>query len=346
MRTIVFFSQLVLLFSFTALAQHNVILESNGETTIFSSSNAFEDAYNAATDGDVIYLPGLQYSSPGEIEKQITVYGTGYHPDQTETTGRTRISGFIFREGSSGSHFEGIFVNGNIIFAGDALSDISLKRLHVNGDVQFHRIHSDNCAECANILIRECVMNRFTGRYSNVTNLHLFNNILERIEYIQNSNDGVTNVAWIANNVVARNTYHALGHVRNSLVENNIFVRFGTLGSIFSGNHGNLIRNNVVNLEVSPDENNTWENNFFDVNQEELFIEFSEVYTYESDYTLQNPGSYQGTTDNEVGIYGGLQPFKANTRPSNPQILNKNIAGSTDEDGKLQVEVEVEAQDE
>lgn len=334
------------LFVLTSFAQHNVILQSNGETSIFSSSNAFADAYNAAEDGDTIYLPGLQYNSPANIEKSITVFGAGYHPAHTEATGRTRISSLRFRDGSSGSHFEGMYVSGSIQFAGDLIEDVTLKRLHVNGEIQFNRISSDPCNECNNITIRESAFNEFNGRYSDITNLSLFNNITERINYIDNSNDGITNVALIANNIIIRDNYEALRHTHNSLIENNIFMRYGSWGSLLSNYHGNTFKNNVFSENPTANEQNTWIDNYVNVDEEVLFIEFSESYSYESNYHLQDPASYQGTTGNQVGIFGGLNPFKENTRPSNPQILSKNIQNSTNEDGNLGVEIEVEAQEE
>ncbi len=330
----------------TSFAQHNAILQSNGETTIFSTPDAFIDAYAAAVDGDTIYLPGLQYTSPGDFEKSLTVFGTGYHPGHTEATGRTRISGFIFRDGSSGSHFEGMYVSGYVQFAGDEIQDVTLKRLHVDGHIRLYRIMGDACQQCSNITVRECVFDEFSGRYSDITNLNLFNNIFQRVSYVDNSNDGITNVAWIANNIIIRQHYDVLRYTFNALIENNIFIRYGSYGSLFSNYHGNRFENNVFSENPTGNEQNTWINNYVDVDEEALFIEFSQNYSYESNYHLQDPASYHGNTGNQVGIYGGLYPFKENTRPSNPQILSKDIESSTDEEGNLGVEIEVEAQDE
>lgn len=329
-------------------AQHQVILQSQGEFQVFSSSNGFIDAYNEAENGDTIYLPGLQYNSPSNIEKQITVFGTGYHPAHTESTGRTRINGFIFRDGSDGSHFEGMYISSVVRFAGDQIENITLKRVHVNGNIELNRIASDPCIECNHITIRESVFSDFSGRYSNITNLHLANNIAQRIMYIANDNDGISNVAWIANNIVtSTNIYHYLiSHVSNSLIENNIFVNAGSANYFFVNYHGNHFANNALNKNPTANEENTWQNNYPNIEEEEFFVEFSASYDYENNYHLENPDYYPGTTGNQVGIFGGLQPFKENTRPTNPQIINKNVASSTTEDGTLEVEIQVEAQEE
>ena len=44
----------------------------------------------------------------------------------------------------------------------------------------------------------------------------------------------------------------------------------------------------------------------------------------------------------EIGIHGGTSPFTS--IPSNPQIVSKEIATETDEEGKLAVKIKVEAQ--
>ncbi len=96
-----------------------VVLESGDTSTAFIGPNAFINAYNAADDGDVIYLPGFQFSVPNPFEKNLTIYGAGYHPDDTEASGLSMLTGtFNLRAGASGSHFEGIRFSGQIVFCG------------------------------------------------------------------------------------------------------------------------------------------------------------------------------------------------------------------------------------
>ena len=335
-------------FTLTSLAQHNVILQSDGETTIFSSSNGFIDAYNAAVDGDTIYLPGLQYSSPSPIEKRITVYGTGYHPQHTQATGRTRINGFRFGEGSSGSHFEGMYVSSGIRLIGGLIEDITLKRMHVDAGISLNASSVEFCEECNNIQITESVFHFFNGQYSEITNLQIFNNIIcnqgGQILNINNTNPGVTNVAWISNNVIIRNGATLIGGVYNSLFENNIFIRHSTSG-FFSNYHGNTFRNNAFDFNPTTNEENSFENNYPSISRNAFFVDFpGAIYQPDNNYHIENPETYLGTTGNQIGIYGGISPFKENTRPTNPQIKAKDISHSTNEEGKLSIEIEVEAQ--
>ena len=50
---------------------------------------------------------------------------------------------------------------------------------------------------------------------------------------------------------------------------------------------------------------------------------------------------YLGTDGTEVGIYGGNLPF--DPTPSNPQITKCNVAAKSTADGKLSVDIEVNA---
>ncbi len=50
---------------------------------------------------------------------------------------------------------------------------------------------------------------------------------------------------------------------------------------------------------------------------------------------------YLGTDGTEIGIYGGSLPFDPTT--SNPQITKCNVASKSTADGKLSVDIEVNA---
>ena len=94
----------------TANAQQKVVLQSEGKMTTFATANSFRDAYDAASDGDTIYLPGIEYSPPSTFNKKLVVYGTGHHPTATEATGQTIVNGLSLGSGAAGSHFEGFRV--------------------------------------------------------------------------------------------------------------------------------------------------------------------------------------------------------------------------------------------
>ncbi len=156
---------------------------------------------------------------------------------------------------------------------------------------------------------------------------------------------------WIVNNIiigaVGSNVNSAvLRFVYDSIIENNII--YNTTGSfrVFNSLDNNTLRNNVVSLSSLSLSGNTLENNYLSVDIPEIFINYpGDDFSFEGDYNLVDPDAYQGTTGNQVGIYGGISPKKANTRPSNPQILSVEIGHGTDDEGMLHVELQVEAQE-
>jgi hypothetical protein len=47
----------------------------------------------------------------------------------------------------------------------------------------------------------------------------------------------------------------------------------------------------------------------------------------------------------QVGVYGGLFPLKEGFVPQNPHINYKNISAGTDENGLLNIQINVNAQE-
>ena len=68
----------------------------------------------------------------------------------------------------------------------------------------------------------------------------------------------------------------------------------------------------------------------------------SEITGYSDTDLYKLKSEYKEIAAEEVGIYGGFNPYKS--EPSNPQIISKNIATKSSE-GKLKVEIKLEAQE-
>ncbi|WP_157482853.1 hypothetical protein [Geofilum rubicundum] len=323
-------------------AQQKVALQSNGATTFFNSASAFVDAYNAAVDGDTIYLPGLQYNSPATIQKRLAVFGTGYHPENTEATGRTRIGAILIRDGGSGSHFEGMYVEGSIKLAGALVQDITFKRMHVSGNIELFRASNDACQDCRNITVQECVAQAIVGIYAKADGVEISNSILKQVSYFNNPDNGLVRVA---NNVIV-DSYYNIYYLNNAMIENNVFARTNSSTSYSSVavSHGNMFRHNVFSDNPVGPEINTWSDNWVNIDPNTFFVAYTPTYAYENNYQLAAPASYTGSTGNEVGLFGGYMPFKLNTRPSIPQIIQQQVAGEVGAAGTLQVDIQVEAQ--
>ena len=74
----------------------------------------------------------------------------------------------------------------------------------------------------------------------------------------------------------------------------------------------------------------------------ELVADWNKEYiSFDNIYQLKNSiaTSFLGHDGTEVGIYGGVMPYR--TRPNYMIIKNCNVAGRTNDDNKLSVEIEL-----
>lgn len=335
----------LVLSALTLSAQKKVALHSNGTSTFFMGATPYNDAYTAALDGDTIYLPGGTFGSPTSINKQIVVYGIGHHPDTSAVMGETIITGSMsLSSAATKSHFEGLkFSTGNITYTG--ISDsIVIKRCYLKS------INFNNYASVGTEIIENVVEGTITGTGSVKTIIS--NNIIKK-----SSNSVIVNFenqAWIRNNIIVGvGNYSNFSHtylfynITNCLFDNNIILNEGNSidNFITTSVTNNTFKNNIFNgnPELSL---NTWDNNYFNIASNTIFNNYTGVaFSYAEDFHLIAPSSYLGTTGNAVGIYGGYTPAKVGFIPVNPHYQLKNIALETDNNGDLNIQIKVEAQD-
>ncbi len=331
----VLFTSLLALFvfSFCALSQQRVALHHNGTTTIFSGSQPFVDAYNAAVSGDTIYLPGVELAVPSAINKRLVILGVGHYPDSTVATGITSIGSVTLQSGAAGSHFEGIKFNSSFAFTTNVKIDsVTLCRNYINGNISIAGTAGENISN--GIVIKE---NIITGGLNaqNTGNIQVFNNLIYSITNIASN-------GWIANNIVGRisSGINPLANIHQSRFENNIIAWSSGINNCSN----NQFIKNIFNNDPTGIANNIWQDNWVGQDFNALFENYQQFFTYEADYNLKMPGSFSGTTGNQVGLYGGLYPAKPGAVPSNPHISSKSIGSSVNEQGKLEVQIKAIAQ--
>lgn len=322
-------------------AQRKVALHSNGSATFFGGETPYIDAYNAAIDGDTIYLPGGQFTAPN-ISKRIVVFGVGHNPDSTAAFGETVVNGSYLYSGAAKSHFEGLKLTSGITFGGIADS-IVITRCNINSGISLGSYTSTGVQIIENVII-----GGISG--AGAINTNIANNIIKK-----NGNNAISSIknnAWIHNNIIVGrgyssnyNYYYVLTAITECLIENNIILNEGTAGFIMTTTSNNTFRNNLFNGDPS-DLINTWEGNFFDISSSGLFTNYTGLtFDYAEDFHLLNPTSYVGTTANEIGVYGGFNPIKVGAVPANPHIRTKAISTQTNASGELNVNISVEAQE-
>lgn len=323
-------------YSQTVNAQKLTALVSNGVTTMYGSASQFADAYNAATTGDTIYLPGGPIA-PVTIDKSIAIYGAGYHPDSTQATSATYLTGSItFNQNADSASITGVEVNGGIgISYSHKVDYLVISRC----DVKDVSIAGDASDPCTHVTIKECIV-RGGINLSHVTYSNISNNIIEgRVSY--GSNNAIYNNILLHKKHPNSNGDMALCYINNSHIANNVFFD----NSVLYNCNTNTFENNVFIYTLSGG-TNTFSNNYFDIDITTVFVTQSgNAFDFAHDYNLVNSATHKGFDGTDVGIYGGLHPFKDGGLPNNPHIQTKDIDIQTDSNGDLHIEIKVAAQD-
>lgn len=309
-------------------AQKLVALHHEGAASYFTDLNT---AYNAAADGDTLYLPGGSFNEL-YLRKSLTLIGVGHHPDSTAATGSTVLSGLYLYSGASNSLITGIsFIN--TIYSEASLSNITISRCYLNQGIYLGN------GERSNWIISE----NWIGVYPNIygysiwhqsgstSNFFVSNNVIKRSIAVSSS--------AISNNIFLENAIVSTG---NSIISNNIFSTNYENQTSYTQWFNNL--NSGINGSPSGG-GNTGSGNYLDnLALESIFVNYSPSNTfYQNDFHVVNP-AYLGNDGTPVGIYGGTFPWKEGSLPFTPHIRSKTIGGSTNPDGTLNINITVKAQ--
>lgn len=320
------------------LAQSRVALHSGENVTIFGGGNAFIDAYNQAVDGDYIYLPGGSLNFPSVINKSLTIIGVGHYPEATTATNKTVLTGNLnVGENADGLSLEGIHLTGTLTFITNQMVDfVSIKRARI-GNINYS---GTGTTPCSSNIIRESIID---GNI-NTTNA---NSILITNNIIGGTIIGGVDLT-ISNNIMLYQQ-HVYQQFTSSLVSNNIHL-WNNPSINYHLIYGNCVNNtfikNVTRQNIVT-ANNTFIDNYSNIDLAGVFQSIpSGDFNYAQNYTLlpAAENTYPGNDNTQVGIYGGLFPYKTHAVPRNPSITAKIIASETNANGQLPVQVTVEAQ--
>ena len=326
------------------LDAQNLIAVQNGNPPNFYSN--LDSAIIHAQNGDTIYIPGGPWWNISQpVNKRLHIFGVGHNPDSTLATGQTRINGTLslVNEASNGSLISVYLASG--ISSGDNISNYQVQRCRVNSlslvststnwsfieNIIQGSVHNGNnpAANCffSNNIIDASFSNYYTwcGFTSSVfkNNIFLFQGIC----------------GWDACNIPVRAT--------TSTFENNIFI--STAYTCHDISNSSLNNNLFVEMEPLYWCSECWgSNNIVFQSLSSIFInQTGNTFNYTHDYHLQptSPGKNAGKDGTDVGIYGGAFPWKAGSLPVTPHIQFENVSGGTDQNGNLNVNIKVAAQD-
>lgn len=330
---------LFLLFSPKTNAQQKVALHHIGTTTIFSGSNPLIDAYTAAVANDTIYLPGGTFAPPTNFDKKIAIFGAGHYQTATLATGKTFINGtVVLKENADNFYLEGVEVNGDFTFSNnESVNQVVVKRCKINGSLNVVgnlSFPSTNFGLFGSVIIGNIDL-------VNAQNVFISNSIIQG-RVINSIGNEFNNTIFLSEYVIYGGEAPINGD--NNQVNNNIFRKVN-YANLIVGN-GNVAKNNLCAL-ATPNFGTlpTVSGNYFGVAETVIFVNHTgPSFIYSNDYHLQSATSYLGIDGTQVGIYGGLFPYKEEAIPTNPHIESKTIAPQTNASGELNIQVLVKAQ--
>lgn len=315
-------------------AQKSVALHSNGTTTVFYGDSPLTEAYNASLSGDTLYVSGGSFAAPDTINKGLVIIGAGYSIDSTTATQRTYLmySGDItIGDNASNLYLEGMEFQGGLHKLSAIATNLTIIRCKINGGLDFKGSGSPtNSAILQCNITGSLVLQGFT--YSIISNCILSGNI--------NS----------SNNNIFQNNVILYGYYNNPPISSGNYNTFKN--NIFSTDQGPCYYNNFCRY-------NNFQRNVFRLASPFLGDYPSDIENYKnidlSTLYLNAPGgdyhllgdvstNYLGDDGSEVGIYGGMSPFKEGAVPVNPHISRKSIVMSTDNNGYLKISFKVSAQ--
>ncbi|MCK9563120.1 MAG: right-handed parallel beta-helix repeat-containing protein [Bacteroidales bacterium] len=329
---------LSMMFVYTSYAQF-ITLHHEGNSLLFKGSTAFAQAYEASQDGDTLYFSGGTFFPPATLSKELTLFGAGHYQDSTEVTGKTFFNGTVkLSQTANNFYIEGISISGKFEIANnEAVTGVTIKRCFITNDIV---IPGNKTTMSSNIVVIGSVFRG--GNFENAENVLVSNSIISDGGFFNSSgNSFMNNIIFYAGD------YHfVFADCHNNTIANNIIHRAGGYPAYIINGYDNVLKYNLF-THSSPQlgTNPILSNNYFGVALEDLFVNQTGTnFDYAHNYHLQDETLYVGHDVTQVGIYGGIFPYKEGAVPKNPHIMEMNISDTTNEEGELPVKIKVSTQ--
>ena len=304
-------------------------LQHNGSISAFYGSNAFVNANAAASNGDTITLSSGNFNGC-TVSKAITIHGAGCVMDTVTGMPRTVLGSLRIAQTDNllSLMIEGVYIS-EIIFGSYGNSNLNITK---NGYIKKCNIGSINHSyggDFYNSYFEDCIINSFNFSGVGCT----FNNCVMKLnDYSQTDRD---NPNAILNSVV--------------LLENGVGMdRTVVMNSIIKTADNNSHTNSSFfnNIGIKKGTTSIFEDMYYSTNMEvndyaDVFETFNGTVTYDNIYQLKEEilNTFPGNDGTQVGIYGGIAPYNTYL----PYMIMKrcNVAGSTDSNNKLSIEIEL-----
>lgn len=305
----------------SAVTINKALLEHNGEVTLYDGDKV-QDAINAASDGDVIYLT-LGTFKPFTVTRQITIRGTG---DTSIIDGDVTIS-MPGAPKLTSPVLESLAVSGTV-HVGAQVDDMIIRKCKI--------ANFTIGAQIDGAVIDRCYITSALTLSSYIKGMTVVNTKL----YSVKANSGATqNTTFVNCNFYQLYPDYFSGTIINSIIQSpqNTYSSF-TLSST-------VLLNTAINRS-NMDGSDKFIIGSSSVTQDCYISNFGRNYVVsececkDDTYTLQSK-AYLGTDGTVVGIYGGDTPFTLD--PTVPKVTNSDIKLDT-KTKKLNVKLTVSPQ--
>ncbi|MEM7658742.1 MAG: hypothetical protein AAF399_21640 [Bacteroidota bacterium] len=329
------------------LAQRRIAVQNGGNPSFYTE---LDSAIIHAQAGDSIFLPGgIFQTNLDSINKTIHLIGVGHNPDSSQATGRTKILGaVILVNGADFSSFSGIYFEDELI-VGTSPSNVQVSALKIDQCNWYKILLSYAFAVSSGSYghqITRCVVRKeLWGGYS--TDGLIANNIFGwKVSYFASGNQFLNNIFSRDATGFGCNTFFNISfcEFRNNIILNNCDIgdtefedNFLSHNYIITGTGGGWDNRNELN-------NNLINQPFAGLFQNVGTAQFNAFY-YSYDYRLASPVAQGfGTDGTDLGVYGGVFPWKEGQIPFQPHYQSVTIDPMTDGSDSLRVKIRVEAQ--
>lgn len=318
-----FFTMIVAVCAFFAASAQRplVTLSHEGNLSFFSTLSAFEDAMEAAVDGDIVYLSEGQFTTMADtvtINKRLSIQGCGY---------KSRVMCHLKMDmrNVTGDELELPLFDGvrlrTLEFEADSLSrnkthNAEIRKCHIEN------IYSAGFA-AKNFIIDRCLINYFSASGSEKSNVTILN----------------SKIKWAS--CTSSDAYSSFSHV---IIINCNIVNVGYLPKVTISSI--LGRASDPSTYYKIDESAAMYNTLYygaDCRIEEVMMD--QCYNGAPEFDdylncISNLTPYKGQDGTVVGVYGGEFPFTEN--PSVPTVDSANSSVEYDaESNKLNVTITV-----
>lgn len=289
----------------SAISINKALLDHNGTVTLY---DGLQEAINASTDGDVIYLTLGTFKGPFTVSKKITIRGSG---ETSIIDGDVSIS-IPGAPKLTSPVLEALTVSGTVTINSE-VNDMILRKSKI-GNITIG-------ANVDGAVLDRCYITNTLTLSSYIKGMTVVNTKLFHVKALSGSTQNTT---FVNCNFYQLHTSNFSGTIINSIIQGKRNDYNGGSGYLLNST---VILNSLINTHTSDGYSNNFTIGSSSVAQgcykENVFglLDSGCACKYDTS-TLQSKG-YLGSDKTVVGIYGGETPYTL--EPSVPKVTSSSL---------------------